>query len=91
MTTAQVVETPDAVNNNSPIQDYVHPHDAHIVKTILTASHATLISDDQPFPSIKNQLQVNLFLVYLQCRTDSGKEKGGETSLQRMQWKGLSI
>ena len=27
MTTAQVVETPDTVNNNSPIQDYVHPDD----------------------------------------------------------------
>ena len=27
MTTAQVVETSVAVNNNSPIQDYVHPHD----------------------------------------------------------------
>ena len=27
MTTAQVVETPVTVNNNSPIQDYVHPND----------------------------------------------------------------
>ena len=27
MTTAQVVETSVAVNNNSPIQDYVHPDD----------------------------------------------------------------
>ena len=27
MTTAQVVETPFTVNNNSPIQDYVHPDD----------------------------------------------------------------
>ena len=27
MTTAQVVETSDTVNNNSPIQDYVHPED----------------------------------------------------------------
>ena len=25
MTTAQVVETTVTVNNNSPIQDYVHP------------------------------------------------------------------
>ena len=25
MTTAQVVETPVTVNNNSPIQDYIHP------------------------------------------------------------------
>ena len=25
MTTAQVVETSVTVNNNSPIQDYVHP------------------------------------------------------------------
>ena len=27
MTTPQVVETSVAVNNNSPIQDYVHPDD----------------------------------------------------------------
>ena len=27
MTTAQVVETLVTVNNNSPIQDYVHPYD----------------------------------------------------------------
>ena len=27
MTTAQIVETSVTVNNNSPIQDYVHPDD----------------------------------------------------------------
>ena len=27
MTTAQVIETSATVNNNSPIQDYVHPED----------------------------------------------------------------
>ena len=27
MSTAQVVETSDTVNNNSPIQAYVHPDD----------------------------------------------------------------
>ena len=27
MTTAQVVETSVTINNNSPIQDYVHPDD----------------------------------------------------------------
>ena len=27
MTTAKVVETSVTVNNNSPIQDYVHPDD----------------------------------------------------------------
>ena len=27
MTTTQVVETSVTVNNNSPIQDYVHPDD----------------------------------------------------------------
>ena len=29
MTTAQVVETSITVNNNSPIQDYVHPDDSN--------------------------------------------------------------
>ena len=32
MTTAQVVETSVTVNNNSPIQDYVHP-DTHTQPT----------------------------------------------------------
>ena len=27
MTSTQVVETPVTVNNNSPIQDFVHPND----------------------------------------------------------------
>ena len=27
MTTAQVVKTSVTINNNSPIQDYAHPHD----------------------------------------------------------------
>ena len=27
MTTAQVVETSATINNNSPIQDYIHPDD----------------------------------------------------------------
>ena len=27
MTTAQVVETSVTINNNSPVQDYVHPDD----------------------------------------------------------------
>ena len=27
MTTAQVVETSVTINNNSPIQDYIHPDD----------------------------------------------------------------
>ena len=27
MTTAQVVETSVTVNNNSPVQDYIHPDD----------------------------------------------------------------
>ena len=35
MTTAQVVEKSVTVNNNSPIQDYVHPDD-HIPPTFET-------------------------------------------------------
>ena len=40
MTTAQVVETLVTVNNNSPIQDYVHPDDqtqpkiTHVVEEV---------------------------------------------------------
>ena len=38
MTTAQVVETSVTVNNNSPIQDYVHPDD-ETQPTFETNSH----------------------------------------------------
>ena len=38
MTTAQVVETSVTVNNNSPIQDYVHPDD-ETQPTFKTNSH----------------------------------------------------
>lgn len=50
---------------------------------------STLISDDRPFSSIKNQLQVNLFLVYLQCRTDSVKKKLKEDRLHCRRCNGL--
>ena len=40
MTTAQVVETPVTVNNNSPIEDYAHPDD----QTQPTFEHCTLLS-----------------------------------------------
>ena len=50
---------------------------------------STLISDDRPFSSIKNQLQVNLFLVYLQCRTDSVKKKLKEERLHCRRCNGL--
>ena len=59
MTTAQVVETLVTANNNSPIQDYVHPDDQtqpfliHIIKVIplswncasLTAQLSSRVSD----------------------------------------------
>ena len=38
MTTAQIVETSVTVNNNSPIQDYVHPDD-ETQPTFETNSH----------------------------------------------------
>ena len=36
MTTAQVVEMSETVNNNSPVQDYVHPddHTEHTLKAL---------------------------------------------------------
>ena len=44
MTTAQVVEMSVTVNNNSPIQDYVHPDDQtqptfkYIILTLMSSS-----------------------------------------------------
>ena len=42
MSTAQVVETSVTVNNNSPIQDYVHPDD-QTQPTVDSASWTTLL------------------------------------------------
>ena len=48
MTTAQVVETAVTVNNNSPIQDYVHPDDQtqpfiiHVLANLLILSNTLL-------------------------------------------------
>ena len=44
MTTAQVVETSVTVNNNSPLQDYVHPDDQtqptfEMFQTVRQCSH----------------------------------------------------
>ena len=49
MTTAQVVETSVTVNNNSPIQDYVHPDDqtqpfVNVVLAILSVVQYCYIS-----------------------------------------------
>ena len=47
MTTAQVVETSVTVNNNSPIQDYVHPDDQ-------TQPTYEMTPGFKPFTHIKN-------------------------------------
>ena len=46
MTTAQVVETSVTANNNSPIQDYVHPYDQ-------TQPTFEMISGFKPFTESK--------------------------------------
>ena len=43
MTTAQVVEMSETVNNNSPVQDYVHPddHTEHTLKALFIMFFST--------------------------------------------------
>ena len=49
MTTAQVVETSVTVNNNSPIQDYVHPDDqtqpivSNVYNIVPTLQHCVVL------------------------------------------------
>ena len=45
MTTAQVVEMSVTVNNNSPIQDYVHPDDQTQTKTSKKLSRVSYLSN----------------------------------------------
>ena len=48
MTTAQVVETSVTVNNNSPIQDYVHPDD-ETQPTFEMTPFTVLLIDNFPY------------------------------------------
>ena len=48
MTTAQVVETSVTVNNNSPIQDYVHPDDQTQPTFEIVTSHAKTYTNGFP-------------------------------------------
>ena len=52
MSTAQVVETSVTVNNNSPIQDYVHPDDQ-------TQPTFEMTPGFKPFTVLKFQLYVH--------------------------------
>ena len=56
MTTAQVVETSVTVNNNSPIQDYVHPDD-QTQPTFIITLYVVL--------SISNLLVVTLYDFFI--------------------------
>ena len=48
MTTAQVVKTSVKVNNNSPIQDYVHPDDQTQPTFEIVTSHAKTYTNGFP-------------------------------------------
>ena len=54
MTTAQVVKTSVTVNNNSPIQDYVHPDD----QTQPTFKNVTIINTNFGSMSLNKYLQL---------------------------------
>ena len=60
MTTAQVVETSVTVNNNSPIQDYVHPDDETqpTFKTNSHRNHTNRIFYQKSFKSIDRFLRL---------------------------------
>ena len=66
MTTAQVVETSVTVNNNSPIQDYVHPDDRNQPTFEMTPGLKpfTLL-----YMSINPPKDMLFFIFYLKTRT----------------------
>ena len=65
MTTAQwqVVETSVTVNNNSPIQDYVHPDDQ-------TQPTFEMTPGFKPFTESKKVLQTKILFSGIFCRAD---------------------
>ena len=67
MTTAQVVETSATVNNNSPIQDYVHPADQ--------TQPFEMTPGFKPFTVLK----VFLFSIFLTNQLDFTKTMASES------------
>ena len=64
MTTAQVVETSVTVNNNSPIQDYVHPDDETQLAFEMNPGFKPFTVLDYG-GSLFNKSLFNVFKVYL--------------------------
>ena len=68
MTTAQVIETSVTVNNNSPIQDYVHPDDHTQPAYLELSCVVTTIGNCPPTPplsqhfALSEKLSVNVGL-----------------------------
>ena len=62
MTTAQVVETSLAVNNNSPIQDYIHPddHTQHTYEITPGGSNPGQIGGRQVLSPLRHPCSPNL-------------------------------
>ena len=61
MTTAQVVKTSVTVNNNSPIQDYVHPDD----QTQLTFE---MTPGFKPFTKLKMSSYVQVTIITVKSK-----------------------
>ena len=57
MTTAQVVETSVTVNNNSPIQDYIHPDDQ-------TQPTFKMTPGFKPFTIIIKKITINFINIF---------------------------
>ena len=76
MTTAQVVETSVTVNNNSPIQDYVHPDDQ--TQPTFEKNTVNKIEDNEP----ENLTKKLLLTDYTKVKKN--KEQNGGNHTQNM-------
>ena len=83
MTTAQVVETSVTVNNNSPIQDYVHPR--HSYSTNLPSVVFTFYVEDEMGGGGEGSLQ-KIFVSSLGLMTVWSENRGGGPLLWIHHW-----
>ena len=70
MSTAQVVETSVTVNNNSPIQDYVHPDDQTqptFIRICMGKKPIVSVTYENENISIKNSLPYLKCVLRLSC------------------------
>ena len=75
MTTAQVVETSVTVNNNSHIQDYIHPDDQTQPTFVLSE-----VKNESCLFNLTRKLSIKKCLLFLRYTTGEANQSASQSS-----------